>query len=182
MAVAIYLLARDFVVLVLGDKWLEVAEVIPVLIIGATLNTLTGSGSSLFMGAGRPELNFRISLLKAIAVASAVFPLTKILGLTGAAYTLVVAGSVGSTLYFYFVMSVLHLRVGELIKAFLPAIALSIAVALVILVSKHLIGFPDLPLFVSTISLIVCTYVGIQAILGWKFNAGFMHVLAATRR
>ena len=182
MAVAIYLLARDFVVLVLGEKWLAAAEVIPVLIIGAALNSLASAAGPLFMGAGRPELNFRINLFKAIAVAAVVFPLTKIFGLTGAAYTLVVAGSVGFAFYFYFVLSVLHLQVGELVKAFLPAIALSTAVALVILVSKQLIGLPSLPLFVSTISLIICTYLGIQAILGWKFNAGFIHVLAATRR
>ena len=140
MAVAIYLLARDFVVLVLGDKWLAAAEIIPILIIGAMLNSLTGASSSLFMGTGRPELNFRINLFKAIVVATAVFPLTKVFGLTGAAYTLVVAGSIGSAFYFYFVLSVLHLRVVELVKALFPAIALSAAIALVILVSKQLIG------------------------------------------
>jgi len=182
LTVTVFLLAQDFVALVLGEKWLPAVAAIQILAITAFLRGLANANGSLFLGTGRPWLNFRLSLVRAIILAAAIYPLTKDFGLSGAAYTALIASSFGLGISFYYSFSVLHLQLAEIVKSLSPAASAGAAVALVVLFSQHAFGTAGAPGFVGTLMLTALTCLGVYVALWWRFNTGLISRLVALRR
>ena len=173
LAVILFILAPGFIRVAFGEKWLPSVPVIQVLAIASALHSVAAaSGGALFMGTGRPWLSFQMNGLRALVVLGSVYPLILLFGLVGAAYAALMAGSVTFVFHLYHSFKILNLRVGDYLRALVPAFSLTSAMILVAYGAKHLLGADSLPTFAAAIILLLLTYFGVLFLLSWKFRMG----------
>ena len=182
LAIIIVFLAREFVEVALGEKWLPAVSVIQILAVSAFFSSLAGAGNILFMGMGKPWLGFQLNLLRAITVAAAVFPLVMMFGLGGAAYAVLLASGVAFSFYLYHSFSILRLRPADFLKALLPALSAAVAIALVAAGAKQLLGPISLPGLVGVAFLVFSTYGVVFLVLWWKFKMGLINSVLEMRQ
>jgi len=86
IAVPLFLLADELVLLLFGEKWISAAPVLRVLSLIIPLRGLTLVVGSLFFGLNRPKPVATGKALEAVVFLLLILPLTKAFGLTGAAW------------------------------------------------------------------------------------------------
>jgi len=174
IAVAIFILAGEFVELVLGDKWLPIVPVMRILAVSGFIHSFVNTGGALFNGSGKPWFNFHMALIKAALMLVLIYPMTQAYGLSGAAYTVLVATSFSFLVFLYHSTRLLRLTPGEVIRAISPAVLSTMALAGVIYGIRQLNGIENLPAFAVTIAASALVYLGIYGVLALKFRLGFL--------
>jgi O-antigen/teichoic acid export membrane protein len=91
LALAILVLAGDFVKVFLGDQWLTMIPVVRVLSVAALVKSIVSTGSPLFKGVGRPQFEFQMQLARAGTVAALVVPFALKWGLVGGAFAVLLS-------------------------------------------------------------------------------------------
>lgn len=85
MAFGIFVIAPDFVKVVLGEKWMPAVPVLQVLTIAGLIRSIAAVGGFLFTGSGRADLDFKMNTLKLAVMAVTIYPLTISYGILGTA-------------------------------------------------------------------------------------------------
>ena len=181
MALAILFLAQDFVVLMLGDKWLPAVPAIQILAVAGALQSIAGTGSSLFMGSGKPWLSFHMTLLRVVVLLALVYPLTKWYGIAGASYTALLATAAAFAYYLFRSQIILRIPASDAFKTLLPIVAACIAVTVVTLSANVFLAPMTLPTFLGTGILTLVSYAVVLLVLGWKFKIGIVQNLIGMR-
>jgi PST family polysaccharide transporter len=91
LTVFFVLAAPEIVTGLLGEKWRGVVAPLRLLSVAGFLRALAATGGPLFAGTGRPHLDFWMNLARASAIAAAVYPLTRALGVLGTCTSVVFA-------------------------------------------------------------------------------------------
>jgi O-antigen/teichoic acid export membrane protein len=175
-------MAPEFVSVVLGEKWLSAVPAIQVLAVAGALNSLTGAGSSLFMGSGRPRLNFNTTLLRVIVLLAVVWPLTHWYGIAGASYSTLVATAAGFVYSLYHSNLMLRIPMSEAVRTMVPVLSASIAVGLVTLIARNVLGPMDLPVLLLVGFLVLFVYSGVLVVLWWRLKLGLVDSLIRMRQ
>jgi PST family polysaccharide transporter len=181
VAISVVVMAPDIVSLVLGEKWLPAAPAIQILAVAGALNSLTGAGSSLFMGSGRPWLNFQMTLLRVAVLLVVVVPATLWYGIAGASYAALLATAVGFAFSLYHSNSILRVPVSQGVRTLIPVLSASIAVAIVTLSARRILAPTDLPMLLLVAFLVLVVYSGVLVVLWWKLKLGLVDTLVRMR-
>lgn len=181
MAIAVVVMAPDLVSLVLGEKWLPAVPAVQILAVAGALNSMTGSGSSLFMGYGRPWLNFQMTLLRVVVLLIVVVPATRWHGIAGASYAALLATAVGFAFSLYHSNSILRVPVAQGIRTLVPVASASIAVAIATLGARSFLGPLDLPGLMLAVFLVMVVYSGVLIVLWWRLKLGLVDSLVRLR-
>lgn len=104
ISVTIIFLGRDFVMLLLGEKWLPMVLPMQILGIAGLLKSLASTGSPFFTGTGYPKYEFIMQIFRCIIILVLIYPLTIHFGMTGIA--IAVASSSLGMLFSWFFLSV----------------------------------------------------------------------------
>jgi O-antigen/teichoic acid export membrane protein len=182
LAIAVIVMAPEFVSVVLGEKWLSAVPAIQVLAVAGALNSLTGAGSSLFMGSGRPRLNFNTTLLRVIVLLAVVWPLTHWYGIAGVSYSTLVATAAGFVYSLYHSNLMLRIPMSEAVRTMVPVLSASIAVGLVTLIARNVLGPMDLPVLLLVGFLVLFVYSGVLVVLWWRLKLGLVDSLIRMRQ
>ncbi len=91
LAIVIIALAQDFTRIFLGEKWLPMVPAMQLLTFAGLLKSIISTGSPLFMGSGRPKYEFYTQLLRGIIIVLTIYPLTRYLGISGAAVSVILS-------------------------------------------------------------------------------------------
>jgi len=167
LAAGIFLLAPDFVHVVLEPKWEQMIPILRILTVSGLLRSMVATGGPLVNAVGKPRLDFRINLLRSVLIAVSIYPLTRIYGLSGTAYS-VLLGLTGSfLLWIKFTSRTTNTAYGHLLKKLAPPLLGSLIMVAVIVGVKQFLPQPGLPLFFAIIFLGVITYT-IYSIIVWK--------------
>jgi O-antigen/teichoic acid export membrane protein len=89
LAVFVALGAREILVGVFGPQWAEASSAARILAAAGFLRAVSGTGSPVFLGSGRPHLNFYMNLTRFAVMAAVIYPLTRFLGIRGTSYAMV---------------------------------------------------------------------------------------------
>ncbi len=81
----IFILAPEFTQIFLGDKWMPMVPAMQVLAFFGAVRSIVATSGSLFQGAGHPKFIYKASWIKLFCLILIIYPLTKILGITGTA-------------------------------------------------------------------------------------------------
>lgn len=96
MTIGIVLIAPDFTLVVLGEKWLPMVPAFQVLAIAGFMRTIVETGRPLFRGYGIPEWDFRMGVVKLVIIGLTIWPLSELYGILGTAAS--VAFAIGATI------------------------------------------------------------------------------------
>lgn len=105
--VFIYLFPGPIIKIILGEKWLDAAEVLKVLAVFGVVRAGIGLCHSLFLAVGRQDVVAKICFIQFVVLAMLIFPLTVSFGILGAGYSAIVSSLVPLPMVFYFLKKVL---------------------------------------------------------------------------
>jgi len=89
--VALFVFAREFILLFLGDKWISIIPVIKILAVYGILRAIFGSFSPLFLSVGRQDYVAVMTFVRVLGLAITVVPFIMAYGIVGAGYSAIVS-------------------------------------------------------------------------------------------
>ena len=91
IAAATVLLAEDFTIIFLGEKWLPMVPAMQLLAIAGLIKSIISTGSPLFAGSGHPNFEFYTQLTRAFVMMISIYPITVNVGISGAAVCVILS-------------------------------------------------------------------------------------------
>jgi O-antigen/teichoic acid export membrane protein len=168
MAFGIFLVAPAFTSVALGSQWLPIVPAMQIMAIAGCLRAIAATGGSLFKGAGVPEWDFRMNVLRAATIALTIYPLTDVWGVSGAAMSITIGIATTLPVWLYKSAEITNLSLRSYGKALLiPTIAaVSMSGPVLYLIQPTLWGL------VKSIVAGVLIYVGVIVLLFRYQDAG----------
>jgi len=139
MAGGLFVLSRDFVHLILTDKWLPIVPLIQILCLQATLNFINTPAGIAFQASGKPSIGTKISTISVIILAILVYPLSSRWEVTGAVASLFLSALIPSPIVWYMAIRVMRCTFGEFFKPVLISLINTGIMVCIIIVMKNLI-------------------------------------------
>ena len=168
LAVVIYILAPDFIPLILGDKWMEVVPVLQILGIATAMYSLHNVGGSLFWGLGKPKYRFFLLATASVIMAVFLFLLSGPYGITGAALAVVIGNGGGLIFLLIALRLILKIKIRDVIKRLSPSLLLCIVLSVILVLinfTLHDVGIGELILLLFVTAVV---YAGFS-VIAWKF-------------
>ena len=102
------LLAEPFVIIFLGNQWLEVVPVLKVLSVFGVIRAISGSSSALFLALKKQEYITIVTLASILGLALTILPLIKYYGIVGAGYSTIIGALASIPFMYYFARKELY--------------------------------------------------------------------------
>jgi O-antigen/teichoic acid export membrane protein len=128
ITVVFFILADSIVNVVIGPQWLPAVPAIKVLVVASFLSSLVKMGGSLFNGYGIPRKYMEITLLQTLITAALIYPLINVMGLEGAAYSVLVVTAAAIPLMLFQLVKHLSFKVLEITKALAIPVVMSLVI------------------------------------------------------
>lgn len=96
LAVLIFVLARDFTRIFLGEKWLPMVPAIQILVIAGLIRALGATTGPIFPAIGKPEIDTRWQVVRLLVMAVFILPLTFKWGIVGASVVVLLSNFVAT--------------------------------------------------------------------------------------
>jgi O-antigen/teichoic acid export membrane protein len=122
VACALLVMAHEFTSILLSDKWLPMVPVIQVFCLLGPMQTVMAD--SVYKSLGRPDIQFRLSVMRFVLLMLAIFPMTKMYGTTGAALAMLITAAIVTPFNFHYVNKLIAFSMWDYVKlVFLPSLA-----------------------------------------------------------
>ena len=103
----LFCLAPEIVEVVYGPKWLPAVVPMRMFCFLGGFVALASPTDPVFLGVGRPDISFKISLCESVSIGVLILPSIEYLGVTGAALAVTLAGLFNAGLQIYFLKGIL---------------------------------------------------------------------------
>lgn len=175
MTVGIVTVARPFVSLFLGTKWLPTVTVLQILAVWGLVRAASSASGPLFKAIGNPDYPTKIQAINAILLALLIYPLTNAFGLNGTALAVVGATAIGGFLGLYLSLSFVQIPGRSIARITIyPLIASGLMGFSVIYFRKFIIQIQTPLYFIFTIFIGIIVYVIIIAIIEYITEYGLL--------
>jgi len=177
LAAGLFILAPDFVHIVLEPKWEPMIPILRILTVSGLIRALISTGGPLVNAIGKPRINFWINLVRTSLLAASIYPLTSLYGLSGTAYAVLLGLSGSLLLWLFFMSRTVDTTYQQLLGKVGPPLGGSMLMVLSILIAKWFLPQLNLPLFFALIFIGVCTYFIFSFIIWRLFRIGLIRSL-----
>ena len=141
IAGGLFILAPEFVVIVMGSKWQPMVPALRILTAAGLLNALSPLVGPLLTSVGRPDITAKIVFVRFVVLASAIYPMTLYFGIQGTAITVAVSLMITLPLLYYQARRLVLIDYTFLFKAMLPSMSSGALMIVVTGIFKGLISF-----------------------------------------
>jgi len=181
VSVGLFVLAKDFTELFLGEKWMAIVPALKVLVIWGGMRAINVTSYPLFNGVGRPVLGTKIRFVQILFLGAIIYPFSRQWNLLGICLAVFLSELSVSPLYFYSIRKIINIQLIKMLKMFFfPAIsALSMAFAIFLIKSSALAQIQRFLLSVIIGSII---YICILYILERLFHYGLYENILTLKR
>jgi O-antigen/teichoic acid export membrane protein len=98
---------RELVILVLGQRWVGIVDVLKILVIFGVIRAISGSTSALLLSLGRQKHISVITSVSIIVLALTIIPFVQMYGIVGAGYSALIGAIAAVPFMFYFTVKAL---------------------------------------------------------------------------
>ncbi len=163
VAVGILLVAPEFTRVVLGEKWLPMVPAMQVMAISGLLRSVQATGGAMFQGYGVPHWDFRMNLVRALAIAVTIWPLTDMWGITGTAWSITVGIGVTLPIWLYKTADITGLSVGRYARSLLvPLLGATVMSGPVLLILEASLWWLAAAILGGALTYVATTYVAYE--------------------
>jgi lipopolysaccharide exporter len=168
----IFVLAKDFTEIFLGEKWMPVVPAMQALCIFGVLRGVGGTLGPVLPAVGKPKIQTRASAVQLLILAVIIYPLTKSWGIVGTSLSIIFPMIVSVALLFWEVKAILGLKYRSILKSVvLPAVSAGL-MCLVVFFAKVILIIDAGILGILTLFLIgAVVYIGITHV--WDRVTGY---------
>ncbi len=163
----IFILASDFTMLFLGEKWMSIVPIMQVLVFAGLFRSLIGTGSPIFPAIGKPKITTHLQFFHLFLIVVLVYPLTLRLGVLGASLAVAFSALVFSVLFSLMVIKTIRCTLKQLIQAITFPLVNTIITALLVFGLKSTISLKILE-FTAVVLGGVLTYI-LMTWVAYKF-------------
>lgn len=103
----IFLYPHQIVKIVLGDKWIGIADTLKILIIFGVVRGISGFSSSLFLSVKKQKYLTIITFISLVSLLLTIYPLVKTYGIMGAAISALIGALISLPLFIYYILKIL---------------------------------------------------------------------------
>ena len=134
------LIAPIFIEFVMGSKWIGSIVPLQILMIAQLIKSIISTGSSLFLGVGKPKYEFYQQLIRAITLVIFIYPFIKWFNISGASLAVVLSSLMMIIPFLYSVFKITGFKSSDIGIRLLPTLLSSTLMAFF---TKYLVGFID---------------------------------------
>ncbi len=106
--VLLYFFSEEIVSIVLGEKWLAAAPILPILGIFAVVRAISGSSSALFLAVGKQEYVTVVTLVSILGLIIPIIPFVIRFGLLGAAISALIGTIIAVPFFIYYTLKIFN--------------------------------------------------------------------------
>ncbi len=174
----IFLLANDFTILFLGDKWLPIAPVMQVLVFWGLIRSIGASTGPVFYAIGKPAIVTKLQFLQLALLVILIYPLTMRLELIGTSLSVVFAALIPNIMVCIKLLQTLKCKTSEFLKFIcIPLINTAGAILSIVVLRNYIMTGVSFGLFAVYISVFIATYLILVLITERLFNYGILPTL-----
>ena len=118
LALLLFLLAENFTVLVLGQQWRSMVPAMRILCAVGLIGSFGATIRPLFYGVGKPGIHTKLSFFQLVVLGCIIYPLTRHMGLVGAAFSVLLAMTLTQLAASVIVVRQLEVEYSDLIRLF----------------------------------------------------------------
>ncbi|MCK4994578.1 MAG: lipopolysaccharide biosynthesis protein [Candidatus Omnitrophica bacterium] len=160
----IFVFSSDLVNFILTEKWKPIIPIIKLLAFAGLFRALLGTGGPLFMGVGKPKIDFRMNRMRLFVMAICIYPLTILWGVPGTALTIVIANLSCFYIWGKETKSLLLLTGREYVRIIIPPIVAVIMSSMLIIICRWFL--PDnLTVFMFLVTVFTSTFIAVTFFL-----------------
>lgn len=159
-AALIVLLAPDFTIIFLGERWMPMVPVIMVLCIFGVTRSIGATMGPILFSVGKPKIQMKVSSIQLIAMAIIIYPLTMRWGILGASLGVVIPNIMVLILISAEVRNIIKVTNKDFVMSIItPVIAVSAMFCTMFLKQVLLPSVSSIHNFFIGLVLYVCTYI-----------------------
>jgi len=167
IVIGLLVLGSDFIIIVLGEKWIGINIPLRILALAGLLRSITDS--SYIIAIGKPNVVFKIELIRVLVLIILIYPLTVNYGLNGTAITVLISLIIKSILFFYNNVKILNIRMRNIFKILIEPLSGSFLMAILIIYTKKYF-FNDIIFFDFFFNVILgIIFYAFYSILLWRY-------------
>jgi PST family polysaccharide transporter len=118
--IGLCLVAPEFTLIILGQKWEPIIAPLQLLAIAGILTSFVSTGTSLFYASGRPKIEFQIQSMRLIVLAFVIYPLTVKWGITGTALAVTISSAIVMPFWLVRSMYIIEASLTDFLRKLLP--------------------------------------------------------------
>lgn len=173
LVAGIVVMAKSFVYGFLGDKWAAAVLPMQILTVAIGLNLITSTSLSLFNAMGRTSFNFKVNIVKLIALIMFAYPLVIRYGVMGAAASYLMLSAVGLLVWKIEILDLLGFKLKDLKVILFSALTTTVMVAIILLANSIVVINNNIINFVMLLFLSIVTYVSAGCLIDKVLRYGF---------
>ena len=154
VACLIFVLAPDFTLIFLGEKWMPMVPAMQVLVFAGMVRSIAATGGPIFHAVGKPKIDTIMQIIRLFILAILIYPLTINWGIFGASVAVFFSTFISAFGFVLAVMKIIKCRSNDYFKILLYPLINGAIVILFIHALRNIIG-------VSVWSFIVFSCVGV---------------------
>jgi len=162
MAGGLFVLSHDFVHLFLTDKWLPIVPVMKILCIISFFNFINTPTEIAFQASGKPSVGTKISIIQILIIASTIYPLTVVFGLTGTISSVFLSLICTTPISFYYGTKLMKCSLKEVSQPIIVPLISSVSMIIIISgVKEYLLSNVSFIWFGGLVLFGIIIYIGI---------------------
>lgn len=173
MAGGLFVLSRDFVLLFLTNKWLQIVPLIQILCLQAIIGFINTPIGIVFQASGRPSIGTKISALGVIVLIIFLYPLSSRWGVVGAVFSLFLSILLPSPIIWYAGIKIIGCSFSEFFKPVLfPLINTGVMISIILIIKKIIFMQVNFVEFFGLIFIGIIIYFAITYLFDRHLNYG----------
>jgi len=160
----ILILAPEFTGIFLTEKWILIIPVLRILVIAGMVRALVTTGGALFQGVGKPNIDYKMNLIRLFTMVVIIYPLTLFFGMEGTALAVALGNFSCIPIWIIETRKITNAPYKEYLKVISPSFLGTIIACLVVLPLKLTIEV-NLLNFIFMIILLIVIYFTVLFIL-----------------
>ncbi|MCK5611738.1 lipopolysaccharide biosynthesis protein [Candidatus Pacearchaeota archaeon] len=162
----IFVLAPDFTMIFLGEKWMPIVPAMQILVFAGLIRSIMATTGPIFQAIGQPKIETRWQIVRLLILVVLIYPFIIKWGILGASIIVLLSTLISTIGFSYHVINITKCGLINFFKCItIPAINTTFVI-FIIIVSKYTINYTNIWTFLLNLSLGLLT----ALFLTYKFN------------
>ncbi len=182
LAGMIFILAREFAALFLGEKWMPMVPAMQILVLAGLLRAVAGISGYVFQGIGSPKIDTMLQMVRLLVLAVSIFPLTTQFGISGASLAVLLSILVSGIGFGYMGIKATGCAIRDFSKAVVLPLMNGLVMVSVIYIFQITTRTTGILSFILSAVIGTMGYLGLTLVLDRFLNYGMCSVIGQSYR
>ena len=170
LAAFIFILAPEFTLLFLGEKWMPIVPAMRILVMAGALRSLVGSTCSIFRAIGKPKIETIWQIIRLSIIVILIYPLTAMYGISGTSVVILLSTFISGIGFGFEVLRITGCGIKNLSKLIVLPLLNGIIIVAIIYALKFFINAYTFLGFFSLAGVSILIFIGINYLFDKFFN------------